>query len=96
MKSVRIHLFIVLFTDNKLHLKSSHSYYHQVQLQLYVCGNKAAFCDFCMYTMKGVLVERILPDKQWQENEAIQLDSYFIDHMLQELIYSTSKPSYYL
>ena len=59
MKPVRIHLFIVLFTDNKLHLKSSHSYYHQVQLQLYVCGNKAAFCDFCMYTMKDVLVERI-------------------------------------
>ena len=60
-----------------------------------MCGNKAAFCDFCMYTMKGVLVEHILPDKQWQENEAIQLDCYFIDHMLQELIYSTGKLSYY-
>ncbi len=84
------------FTDGKLRLKCSHSYYHQVQLQLYVCGSKAAFCDFCIYTLKGVLIERIFPDKQWQENEAVQLDCYFIDHMLQELIYPTNKPAYYL
>ena len=82
--------------DNKLQLKRTHSYYHQVQLQLYVCGDKAAFCDFCIFTLKGVLVERILPDKQWQENEAIKLDNYFMDHILQELIYPTHKPHYYL
>ncbi len=63
---------------------------------LYVCGDKAAFCDFCIYTLKGVLVEHVLPDKKWQENEAMKLDDYLLDIMLKELTYPIHKPSYYL
>ena len=70
-----------------MYLKRKHSYYHQVQLQLYVSEYRSAFCDFCIYTPKGVLVECIHPDKQWQENIAPRLDNYFMDHILPELVY---------
>ena len=60
--------FYCSIIDNKMHLNRNHSYYHQVQLQLYVSEYRSAFCDFCIYTLKGVLVERIHPDKQWQDN----------------------------
>jgi len=88
--------FYCSLINNKLHLKREHSYYHQIQLQLYVCGDKAAFCDFCIYTLKGVLVERVVQDKQWQENKATKLDNYFLDVMLKELSNPIHKPSYYL
>lgn len=88
--------FYCSLIDGKLFLKRIHSYYHQVQLQLYVCGEMSAWCDFCMYTSKGILVERIYPDKKWQETDAIKLDNYFMDHILKELVYPTQKPSYYL
>ena len=57
---------------------------------------KLHFVTSAFLHLKGVLVERILPDKQWQENEATKLDNYFMDHILQELIYPTHKPHYYL
>ncbi len=88
--------FYCSLIDGKMHLNRSHFYYHQVQLQLYVCGEMSEWCDFCIYTSKGVLVERIYPDKKWQETDAVKLDYYFMDHVLKELVYPTQKPSYYL
>ena len=46
----------------------------------------AQWCDFCVYTSKGVVVERISPDEHWQE----------VDHILPELIDPQHKPSHYL
>lgn len=79
-----------------MYLNRNHSYYHQVQLQLYVSEYRSEFCDFFIYTLKGVLVERILPDKPWQENIAPKLDNYFMEQILPELGYPVHKPGYYL
>ena len=49
-----------------------------------------------VFTLKGVLVERILPDKQWQENIAPKLDDYFMEQILPELVCPVHKPAYYL
>ena len=38
-------------------MKIDHHYYHQVQLQMYVCSY--IWCDFCLYTTKGIEVQRI-------------------------------------
>ena len=88
------HLQKAIYTCSKS--KRDHSYYHQVQLQLYVTRFMAHWCDFCVYTSKGVVVERILPDKQWQEECIPKLDKYFFDHILPELIDPQCKPSFYL
>ena len=70
--------------------------YHQVQLQLYVTRFMTKWCDFYVYSSKGIVVERIFPDKHWQEECIPKLDDYFFDHILPELIEPRCKPSYYL
>uniref|UniRef100_A0A1X7V240 YqaJ viral recombinase domain-containing protein n=1 Tax=Amphimedon queenslandica TaxID=400682 RepID=A0A1X7V240_AMPQE len=57
--------FCCELVDGKLHLKEGHTYYHQVQLQLYVASDLCKWCDFCIYTKKGVAVQQIYPDKEW-------------------------------
>ena len=77
-------------------LKRSHRYYHQVQLQLYVSADFCEWCDFCVYTTKGVLIERICTDSEWVKSGITQLTDYFEGDMLPEIVYSLYKPSYYL
>lgn len=51
--------------DGSIKLKRNHSYYHQVQLQIYVCSDICNWCDFCVYTTKGIAVEHITVDREW-------------------------------
>lgn len=69
--------FYCSMVSGNLHLKRNHSYFHQVQLQLYVASDLCDWCDFCIYTTHGVAVERIYPDSVWQQTECPKLDSYF-------------------
>ena len=39
------------------------------------------------YHKRGVLVEKIFPDDQWQKNEVKMLDDYFMEHILSELVF---------
>ena len=77
-------------------LKRTHEYYHQVQLELYVCSDSCGWCDFCVYTTKGILVERIYPDQEWEQKCIPQLKEYYFKHILPELVYPMHKPSYFL
>ena len=65
-------------------LKRDHEYYHQVQLQLYVTRSMAKWCDFCVYSLRGVFVQRIFPDKCCQKYAISKLDNFFT-HILLEL-----------
>ena len=61
-----IYCFIAQWMDDKiLKLAQNHQYYHQVQFQLYTLG--ASWCDFCVYTTKGIAIERIYLDELWQQ-----------------------------
>ncbi len=82
--------------DGCIQLKRNHSYYHQVQLQLFAAHDKCHWCDFCIYVNGQVAVERIFPDLQWQSTICPQLDNYFFSHILPELVCPKFKPSYYL
>jgi hypothetical protein len=77
------------------YLNRDHQYYHQVQLQLYVSRESVKWCDFCVYSQKGVLVERIYPNKEWQKTNCPKLDNFFFNHILPEMIEPKNKPSYY-
>ena len=50
--------------------------------------------DFCVYTPKGVAVERIYPSNIWQSKNIPELKHYFSKHMLPEIIDPKLKPSY--
>ena len=44
---------------NSICLNKNHSYYHQVLLQLYVGMDMYSWCDFCIFTLKGVAVQKL-------------------------------------
>ena len=51
--------------DNKILLKTSHSYYYQIQLQLLV--TEAEYCDFVLYSDIGkIYIQGIFKDKDLQ------------------------------
>ena len=84
------------YYDRRLHLKKSHHYYHQVQLQLFVGIDQYDWCDFCVYTPKGLEVERIWLDIEWSEKCITELDSYYEAYVLPEILCPSYKPSYIL
>ena len=83
-------------SDGSMRLKRNHQYYHQVQLQLFVCSDMYQWCDFCVYTTKGVMVERLYLDVNWIQDYVPQLRHYYVNFMLPELVYPTCKPSSFL
>ena len=51
--------------DNKILLKTLHSYYYEIQLQLLV--TEAEYCDFFLYSDIGkIYIQRIFKDKDLQ------------------------------
>ena len=74
--------FYCELVNGHFHLKRTHQYYHQVQLQLYVSSDMSSWCDFCVYTPVDVAVERIYPCKEWQSTFIPELEDYYDRHML--------------
>ena len=62
--------------NGKPRLKRGHQYYFQIQGQLGITG--ASWCDFVIYTNKGMSIERITSDPQFWDvlNEGLK-KSYF-------------------
>ena len=87
--------FCCTMVNGRIQLKREHQYYHQVQLQLFIASDLCHWCDFCIYTTKGVTVERIFPDSLWRQKNCPVLENYFFDFMLSELVYPQHKPSYF-
>ena len=51
--------FIVNCTTLKYNSNELTHYFHQVQLRLYVGADLYGWCDFCVYTCKGMSIEQI-------------------------------------
>lgn len=83
-------------SDNGLHLRRSHHYYHQVQFQLFVGIDLYDWCDFCVYMSKGTEVERIWLNTKWCEKSIDKLDSYYHAYTIPEILSPLHKPSYVL
>lgn len=75
-------------------LKRDHAYYHQVQLQLE--ATSAKWCDFCVYTTRGIVIERIYPDKAWKVTNIPKLEYFYDNILLPEILFPRMKPSYVL
>ena len=61
-------------------LKRAHAYFTQVQGQMGVSG--ASWCDFIVYTKKGISVERIPFDPAYWETLKLKLCTYYFDHLI--------------
>ena len=70
--------------DGTLALKVTHEYYYQVQGQMALTGAK--WCDFIIYTKKGVSVQRICFDEQFWKAQVRLLSSFFLSYFLPKFI----------
>jgi len=61
-------------------LKTNHEYYVQVQGQMAI--TETAWCDFVIYTLKGMSILRIKFDQQFWDNMSDKLIDKWTDHTL--------------
>ena len=68
----------------RLQLKRSHNYYLQVTGQMALAG--VNWCDFVVYTNKGMFVERIILDKElWNKEMFPKLTEFYINYAISHL-----------
>lgn len=68
--------FVYMDDSNNVKLKTNTSWYYQIQTQLGVCDRK--WCDFVLYTQKGISVDRISFDNTLFQMIAIASNSNFV------------------
>ncbi|KAL3891605.1 hypothetical protein ACJMK2_003860 [Sinanodonta woodiana] len=65
-------------------LKKTHKYYYQVQMQIALC--EADFCDFVIWSSKGTIVERILPDVEFWKDLCSKLINFHHNTLMPEYL----------
>ena len=72
-------------TGEKLRLKHNHNYFCQIQGQMAISGR--SWCDFVVYTLKGLSVERISFDSSFWEKELLpKLISFYDNCVVPEIV----------
>ena len=72
--------FMEKIDENHCRLKRNHGYYTQVQGQMGITGAK--WCNFIVYTSKGLSVERIAFDPVFWQNLRNKLIHYYFQHFV--------------
>ena len=72
--------FMEKTSDTECKLKVDHPYYAQVQGQMAVTG--ARWCDFIVYTSRGLYVQRITFDPVFWAELNQKLVSYYFNHFI--------------
>ena len=84
--STKSSFYCCIDENNEIHLKKRHNYYFQVQGQLAIL--KREWCDFIVWTPKGLFVERICFDNDfWYHHCLPSLKSFYYGVMLPEIVY---------
>ena len=85
--------FCLSQNSSGIHLDKGHSYYYQVQSQIFICD--VDYCDFVLWTTKDIYVERVLPDKIFWNNVLTKALAFFTNGILPELMgkFYTRSPS---
>ncbi|XP_019861952.1 PREDICTED: uncharacterized protein LOC109590481 [Amphimedon queenslandica] len=68
-------------------LSHDHEYFYQVQGQLSICSKD--YCDFIVWTPKGLYIERILKSESFFDQLKPHLDTYFLQILLPVLLTGT-------
>ena len=61
-----------------------HSYYTQVQGQLLITGKE--YCDFVVWTPKGIVIDRIHQDFYFTEKLSQKLTVFYVDFMISAVV----------
>lgn len=77
--------------DQSLHLKTTHHYYHQVQLHMFVCN--VSYCDFVVWSTKEVIINRIPRDEKFLQKMLPKAKACFLSCILPELLTRSKDPA---
>ena len=73
------------YAADSIRLKKEHSYYHQVQTQIFLC--QAQFAHFAVWTPKGIHIERIQPCVEFFHGVVAKVKLFYLRvNILPELI----------
>lgn len=79
--------FCCTIVNDKLKLKETHHYYYQIQGQMAICTRP--WCDFVIWTCKGMDIQRIEFDYKFWENTMLRpLTKFYIGSVIPELFSS--------
>ena len=79
------HFCCVLTSSGEIRLKKHHPYYCQIQGQMAI--GVRPWCDFIVYTSKGVTVERVHYDKEfWEKDLLPKLEEFYDKCVAPEII----------
>ena len=70
--------FCLQMVNNKLMLKENHPYYYQVQGQMAIA--QVEWCDFAVYTTKGIHVQRISYNNDVWQDMFCKLNDFYFKH----------------
>ena len=65
-----------VYVQNNLQLKTNSAYYYQVQMQMYILG--VQWCDFVVWTMKGIHMITIPVDESFMSTVAVKLEKFWL------------------
>ena len=65
-------------------LKHNHRYYTQVQFQMYVCHKM--FCDFVVYTLKGINMQTVYYDPHYVQRLIGKCSAFAFQHLIPEIL----------
>ena len=72
------------YAADSIRLKKEHSYFYQVQTQIFLC--QAQFAHFAIWTPKGIHIERIEPCVEFFHGEVAKVQLFYLRVILPELI----------
>ena len=70
--------------ENDVRIKDTHRYAEKVQFNMYVCNEN--YCDFVVWTLKGMVVCRILRKQNYFENKVSLIEEFYKRHIVPELL----------
>lgn len=77
--------------DGQVRLNKNHSYYDQIQMQLALTTQ--SWCDFVLYTNKGIVIDRVRYDEQYWLSLREKLLKFYFNFLLDELYQQHTKSS---
>ena len=73
-------LCLVLDGENVPRINKEHYYFDQIQFQMGCTG--APWCDFIVYTLKGMVIDRVCFDKEHFQKICDIVQSFYFKHIL--------------
>lgn len=77
--------FCLAIKNDQPELKRSHDYYYQIIGQLAITG--AGYCDFIVWTLVDMHIERVFMDKKLWQEMTDKLKNYYYTELGQEIIH---------